>query len=929
MQALVRAGVAALAYFASARLGYAFAIPHAFVTLWPPSGVMLGLLAVSDKRHWPAFLAGGLAGSFASDLLTGFPIGMAMAAALANGSESLLAAWFVTWRLGSPVTLSSLRAVVVFTAGAGLLTNSLSAWLGALALHIGSGAPLARSWLVWWVGDGLGIVIVAPVLLAWPGGLRRLRLLKPLAAIEAVGFPVVLAAVAEVALGPRHAWPVDPGPYLVFPLLFWAAWRFGPAGAASGSLIVAAVATWNAALGVFPFATTTSSGVNVALQLYAFLSVASVSSLIASAVLQERAVAGRHLMESEERYRDLFESNPHPMWVYETATRAFLAVNDAAVDHYGYSRGEFLSMTIADIRPPEELAKLEQSLAEVGTDRIIGEIWRHRTKSGALIDVEVSSHSLGFDGRAARFVHAHDLTERRRAEEHLRAAQDRLQQVIASSAAVLFELRFEATGVRLGWISDNVTRILGYSVAEAHGPDWWSSNVHPEDGKRFGDRMSRESYRNGAAEYRFRHHDGQYRWVREEQRVLYDAANQAVAVVGAWLDITDWRQLEQQFYQSQKLEAIGQLAGGVAHDFNNILTVILAEADALLDPPAVPEGWARDSLDEIRKAGERAALLTRQLLTFSRRQLIAPTAIDVNDVVTGIDKMLRRLIGEHVRMEMRLDPSLRRTVADSGQIEQVIVNLAVNARDAMPGGGALTIETANATLDEAYAAAHQGVTPGAYVMIAVNDSGSGMSDEVKAHLFEPFFTTKESGKGSGLGLATCYAIVRAVGGHIGAYSEVGVGTTMRVYLPSVDLPVRAADAGPRPLRRGGWETILLVEDEPSVRRVASRMLRGLGYTVHEAMNGEEAIAFLEGSPERIDLLFTDVVMPGMGGPALAEQAARLRPGTRILFASGYSEDTMLRHRLLSEQVTLLQKPFTMDSLADKVRYALDRPAPST
>jgi CheY-like chemotaxis protein len=316
-------------------------------------------------------------------------------------------------------------------------------------------------------------------------------------------------------------------------------------------------------------------------------------------------------------------------------------------------------------------------------------------------------------------------------------------------------------------------------------------------------------------------------------------------------------------------------------------------------------------------------------LTFSRRQLIAPTAIDVNDVVTGIDKMLRRLIGEHVRMEMRLDPSLRRTVADSGQIEQVIVNLAVNARDAMPGGGALTIETANATLDEAYAAAHQGVTPGAYVMIAVNDSGSGMSDEVKAHLFEPFFTTKESGKGSGLGLATCYAIVRAVGGHIGAYSEVGVGTTMRVYLPSVDLPVHAADAGPRPLRRGGWETILLVEDEPSVRRVASRMLRGLGYTVHEAMNGEEAIAFLEGSPERIDLLFTDVVMPGMGGPALAEQAARLRPGTRILFASGYSEDTMLRHRLLSEQVTLLQKPFTMDSLADKVRYALDRPAPST
>jgi two-component system cell cycle sensor histidine kinase/response regulator CckA len=889
---------------------------------------MLGLLALSERRYWPTLLAGGLAGSFASDALNGYSPATALAAAFANGLEALVAAWFVTWRLGSPVRLSSLRAVLVFTGGAALLTNSLTAWLGAVTLHFGFGSPLGRSWFVWWVGDGLGMLIVAPVFLTWSDGLARLRALRRFAALEAVVFLVVLVGVAEVALGPRHAWPVDPGPYLVFPALFWAAWRYGPVGAATGSLIVAAIAAWNAALGVFPFTASAASGINAAMQLYAFLSVASVSSLIAAAVLHERTTAEQHLVESEARYRDLFESNPHPMWVYDSGTRAFLAVNDAAIHRYGYSRAEFLSMTIADIRPPEDLPKLEKNLAEVGTDRVTGEVWRHRTKSGTLIDVEVSSHSLDFEGRAARFVHAHDLTERRRAEEDLRAAQERLQRVVAASGAVLFELSLTEQEVRLDWISDNVTRILGYTVAEAHAPDWWSGNVHPEDRKRFGNRPSRDGYRNGSAEYRFRHRDGRYRWVREEQRVGSDASGQAVEVVGAWLDITDWRQLEQQFHQSQKLEAIGQLAGGVAHDFNNLLTVILGETEHLLSRPAPRPGSERESLDEIRNAAERAAQLTRQLLTFSRRQLIAPTSVDLNDIVTGIDKMLRRLIGENVQMTLRLEPQLRKAVADRGQIEQVCVNLVVNARDAMPDGGALTVETANVSLDASYAEVHQGVTAGDYAMLAVSDTGHGMSDEVKAHLFEPFFTTKESGKGTGLGLATCYAIARQFGGHIGAYSEVGVGTTIRFYLPSVAAAVGEAETVSLRTRRGGNETILLVEDEEQVRRVAARILRKLGYTVHEVPDGEEAIVFLKARPDRVDLVLTDVVLPGIGGRVLAEHVALLRPGTRILFTSGYSDDVMLQHRLLGEKIALVQKPFAADSLAERVRDVLDRPASS-
>jgi nitrogen-specific signal transduction histidine kinase/ActR/RegA family two-component response regulator len=396
-------------------------------------------------------------------------------------------------------------------------------------------------------------------------------------------------------------------------------------------------------------------------------------------------------------------------------------------------------------------------------------------------------------------------------------------------------------------------------------------------------------------------------------------------VIGAWLDITDWRQLEEQFHQSQKMEAIGRLAGGIAHDFNNLLTVVLAEADLVLMSPSLHDAEHRESLGEIKKSAERAAILTRQLLTFSRRQLIEPTAVNLNDIVAGIDKMLRRLIGEDVRMSLKLDRALHETVADRGQVEQVLVNLVVNARDAMPKGGALTIETKNLRLDGAYAESHADVAVGDYVMLGVSDTGSGMSDDVKAHLFEPFFTTKELGKGTGLGLATCFAIARQFGGHVGVYSESGVGTTMRVYLPRVHASAESRSTAAATVTRGGNETILIVEDEPQVRRVAVRMLNALGYSVREAPDAEDAIAFLDQPANSVDLVLTDVVLPRMGGLALAARILEMRPGTRILFASGYSDDMVLQHQLLDGEMTLLQKPFTVESLAEKVREVLDRP----
>jgi signal transduction histidine kinase len=380
--------------------------------------------------------------------------------------------------------------------------------------------------------------------------------------------------------------------------------------------------------------------------------------------------------------------------------------------------------------------------------------------------------------------------------------------------------------------------------------------------------------------------------------------------------------LEEQLRQAMKMEAVGRLAGGVAHDFNNILTGILGYADLLLRS-LPPEDPSRAEIREIASAGERAADLTRQLLAFSRKQLIAPKVLDLNEVLANSQRMLTRIIGEDVRLLFVPGENLGRVRADPGQIEQVLINLAVNARDAMPDGGTLTVETADAVIDAAYARTQVGVTPGVYVRLAVSDSGHGMTPEVKAHLFEPFFTTKEKGKGTGLGLSTVYGIVRQNGGFVHVYSEPGRGSTFRIYFPRVEdaadaLPLTAPPTAPR-----GTETILLVEDEEMVRRLVARVLGELGYRILTAADGGEAQSVSGAEPGRIDLLLTDVIMPGMNGKELFAHLAVARPGLRTLFMSGYTENAIAHHGVLDPGTRFLPKPFTIEHLAAKVREALD------
>lgn len=384
-------------------------------------------------------------------------------------------------------------------------------------------------------------------------------------------------------------------------------------------------------------------------------------------------------------------------------------------------------------------------------------------------------------------------------------------------------------------------------------------------------------------------------------------------------------ELEQQFRQAQKMEAIGRLAGGVAHDFNNLLTAIMGYGAMAMDTlPA--DHSARADLEGIQKTAQRAANLTRQLLAFARRQIIEPRVLNLNDLILNVEKMLRRLISEDIKLSTVLGPDLEPIKADPGQLEQVLLNLAVNARDAMPQGGELVIETANVSLDQDYARRHAEVTPGEYVLLAVSDTGLGMTEEVKARLFEPFFTTKEVGKGTGLGLATCFGIVKQNGGHIRAYSELGLGTTFKIYLPQVEgtaVPLIRPEAVDTLTQ--GSETILLAEDEITVRDLAAQSLRQQGYTVLEAADGLDALDLARRQPKKeIHLLVTDMVMPRMGGADLAEQLRSLRPDLKVLFMSGYTDSTIIRYGLPQTGTVFLQKPFSPQRLVQKVREVLDR-----
>jgi len=522
---------------------------------------------------------------------------------------------------------------------------------------------------------------------------------------------------------------------------------------------------------------------------------------------------------------------------------------------------------------------------------------------------------------------AQERAERKHAEEKLRQSEEqhrRITENIADLVAVL-----DTEGKRI-YNSPSYKDVLG-NPESLRGTDSFVE-IHPEDRERVR-RIFRETVATGVGqrtEFRFLRKDGSIRFIESQGSVILDEEGKPARVIVVSRDVTErkraedeLRQTEDRLRQSQKMEAIGQLAGGIAHDFNNLLTAIMGYSELLLSR-LQPGDLRRRDAEEIGKAADRAASLTHQLLAFSRRQVLRPVVLDLNAVVTNMEGMLRRLIREDIDLITVSGPALGRVKADPGQIEQVIMNLIVNARDAMPQGGRLTVETANVELDEAYARRHVAAQPGPYVMLAVTDTGCGMDAETQAHIFEPFFTTKEKGKGTGLGLATVYGIVKQSGGSIWVDSEPGLGTTFTIYLPRVEEAGESLkpSAAPSKISRGS-ETVLLVEDEEGVRRLAYEVLQLKGYTMLEARDGSEALRIGQAHPGPIHLLVTDAVMPGMSGRQLAEHLAPVHPEAKVLYMSGYMDNTIVHHGVLDQGMAFLQKPFTADILARKVREVLD------
>jgi PAS domain S-box-containing protein len=520
--------------------------------------------------------------------------------------------------------------------------------------------------------------------------------------------------------------------------------------------------------------------------------------------------------------------------------------------------------------------------------------------------------------------------ERKRAVEALREIEERFRQVYDEAPVGYHEIDGEGRIIR---VNRRELEMLGYTEQELLGHPVWKFVVEEEMTRQVimakiaGDISFHETF-----ERTYRRKDGTTLPVLIEDRVIRDKKGGVTGIRSMIEDITERRRAEEalkkseeQLRQWQRVEAIGRLAGGVAHDFNNLLMTIKGCSELLLRELDV-KNPRREEVEEIRKAAERATALTRQLLAFGRRQVLQPQVLDLNEVVANMDRMLQRLIGEDIQLLTVLDPELWPLKVDPGQIEQVIMNLAVNARDAMPGGGKLTIETANVVLDEDYARRHVSVKPGPCVMLAVTDNGCGMDQETQSHLFEPFFTTKKTGEGTGLGLSTVYGIVKQSGGNIWAYSEPRQGTTFKIYLPRVEeaietyRPKVAPTASPR-----GSETILLVEDEGAVRTIVSKILQNKGYTVLEAHHGPEALEICQVHEGPIHLMVTDVVMPHMSGRELAERLTILRPELRVLFMSGYPDNAIVHHGVLGAGTAFLQKPFTLNALEGKVRELLDAP----
>ena len=785
------AGIALLAvsYVLAGRLGFTASAVHPVISsAWPPSGIALAALLLFGMRLWPGIAVG----AFVVNFTAGIPPLGAAGIAVGNTLEAVIAAWLLTSSFaGFRLSLERRRDVFALVLAA-VMAPPVSATIGVSVLAIlatGPGFPPVTAWLAWASGDAIGIMIVTPLILTWSTGLPR----RPTArdAVEAGVLATFLIAFSVVLFRAEVSYV-----YTIFPVVIWAALRFGPRGAATATFVVSAIAIGCTVQGVGPF--TTDSAVNNLFRIQTFIAVLALTALILAATIAERRAAEAALQQSRREHRDIVHYAS--VGVYQTDPDGkILLANPALARILGYER-------------PEDL--VGRNLADMYWDR-------------------------------------------------------------AERAALVAQ--FEPLG-----------------------------------GDEFG------------VELQWKRKDGSPLWVDLHARSVRDAGGRTAYYEGFVYDLTGRKDLERQFHQAQKMEAVGRLAGGVAHDFNNLLTVISSSTDFILGDESLSDEHKAD-LNEVRKATDRATALTRQLLAFGRTQVLRPSTINLNDRLADLLPMLKRLFESTIAIRMETAEDLWAVRADPGQIEQVLLNLALNARDAMPEGGVLTFLSKNAVVGAEPAGPNQQYTmkSGDYALLKVRDTGVGMDEDTQRKIFEPFFTTKEIGKGTGLGLATAYGIVKQSGGYIRVTSAPGSGTEFVIYLPrTLDDAADKIVPQERRANRPASGTILLVEDEPAVMHALQRMLVTEGYTVATAANGAEGLELFAGRKDEIELLITDIVMPGMSGRVLAEKCCALRDTLKVIYLSGYTKDSLLSQQTFEEGTEFIEKPFTREAILDRIARVL-------
>ena len=893
-----------------------------FVHFWLPGGLYVAALLLNKRKLWPFLILAAYAANISFDLYNGQKFYISFLFSTGNTLEASIGAFLVRRIVRRNLTFSSIHEVFAFTGFSALLSTTVSATVGTLVVTLLlGGTSILETWFLWWSGDIVGILLFAPLLIIWKHRIDTDTLYSSRARVYEFALSSILLVLFSVVVFNQHWITQFPLKYLLVPCMVWFTLRFGCHGATAGALMVALVSSVMASKGFTDVAVIGLSPISQTVSLQLFLATLSFVGVSLGAVLSERRQAEEALRESNDLFSQFLFHSPIYTYIKEvTPTESrVLRASENFEEMIGIPGANMIGKTMGELFPADLAAKMatdDWSVVSTGSPLTLAEDFNGRHYTSV-------KFPISRQGKAYLAGYTIDVTDRMKTEEALREGE-RSQKTILQTALDGFWLVDMQR--RLLDVNDAYCQMSGYSKEELLTMSIPDIEV-VETPEVASDRIEK-LIKDGGIRFESRHRRKDGNIIDVEVSVTYQPA--ADRMVAFLRDITErkraeeaLRESEEQLRQSQKLESVGRLAGGVAHDFNNLLTTIIGYSDLLFMEHDLDDA-TMESIQEIRKSADRAAALTQQLLAYSRKQVLQPQEIDINELIVNAVRMLSRLIPADVTILTNLDPEIGHVRADPTQIDQVLMNLAVNAKDAMPEGGTFTIKTANVYFDESYQQQNPEVLPGDYVEIEVIDTGHGMYQETVKHIFEPFYTTKDIGSGTGLGLATVYGIVKQSDGYINVESKPDHGTAFRIYLPQIEVEGRQA----RPLERrsyvGGDETILIVEDEEALRKLATTVLSGLGYSVIESSNGQDALLRIaESGYPVIGCLVTDMIMPAMGGKELAETLLEKYPSLRTLFISGYTEDLISHDGVLGEGVSFLQKPFSPQSLAEKVREVLD------